>query len=338
MGKYDTNICTTLYKRDRLPGPSPAERDHMADIGLRWSMEHLLWLDEDIIPGSYYGELTWIWPSDYPGQATQEWLRENTTNLAPMFPHGHGFPELLSWFGADPDDPGDNANWGMIMGDEEVALPTSWVGYIPANLLHMPTRRPGGRPATKPVSHWTAGPGVYLRGTDGHDAEAASHEDLPVPGQPKLKTQETLRYFVLAGSQKPADVVRPAYMRPWDGDFVRPMAYIDDRVIPDCEFGCDAMYLMPGPAGKEEQLMEAHTLPHGTMITLTAMNYDDLTGLAAEAELYIGGEKHVLNKTFGAYVPPNVEQGPLVVRNMKKQMFLNVTHPVGEGIKKYPGG
>jgi len=338
MGKYDNYICTTLEKRDRLPGPSPRERDHMADIGLRWGMEHLLWLDEDIIPGSYYGELTWIWPSSYPNQASMEWLRANTTNMAPMFPHGHSFPEILSWFGSDPDDPDDNANWGMIMGDEEVVLPTSWVGYIPADMLHMPTRRPGGKPATKPVSHWTAGPGVYLRGTEGHDAASVKDQDLPVPGKPKLTTQDTLRYFILAGQQQPGSVTRPAYMRPWDGEFIRPMAYIDDKVIPDAEFGCDAMYLMPGPAKASEQLMEAHTLPHGSMITLTAMNYDDLTGLAAEADLYIGGEKHTLTQTFGAYIPPGVEAGPLVIRNMKKQMFLNVTHPVGAGIAKYRGG
>ena len=95
---------------------------------------------------------------------------------------------------------------------------------------------------------------------------------------------------------------------------------------------------MPSPAKSSEQVMEAHTLPHGTMITLTAMNYDDLTGLAAEADLYIDGEKHTLTKTLGASTPPNVEVGPLVIRNMQKQMFLNVTHPVGTGIAKFRGG
>ena len=84
--------------------------------------------------------------------------------------------------------------------------------------------------------------------------------------------------------------------------------------------------------------MDPHTLPHGTAITLTAMNYDDITDLAAEVELWIGGEKHVINKAFGAYIPPNVEQGPLVIRNISKQVFFMMSHPVGQGIEKYPGG
>ena len=176
MGKYDRNFCTTLYKRDRLPGPSPEERDKMAAEGVRYMMEHIFWIDEDIIPGAYYGELTWIWPPSYPNQATPEYLQKNTKSGNPMFPHAHDFPELLSWYGSDPDDPDDMNNLGMIMGDEEINLSTSWVGYIPAGMLHMPTRRAGGKPASKPVTHWTAGPGVYLKGTEGHDEEAAAKQ------------------------------------------------------------------------------------------------------------------------------------------------------------------
>lgn len=336
MGKYDKYFCTELYKRDRLPGPSPDERDIMADEGLRFFMEHILWIDDDIIPGAYYGELTWTWPMSYPNQASSEYLRDNTTNMAPMFPHAHDFPELLSWWGSDPDDPDDMNSMGMIMGDEEVPLPTSWVGYIPAGMMHMPTRRPDGKPAAKPASHWTSGPGVYTRGTEGDDVKATEEKELPVPGKPKLSTQETLKYFVFPGQK---DVIRPSYMRPYDPELMRPMAYIDDKVIPDCEFGCDTMFLMPdGAKASGELLMEAHTLPHGTSITLNALNYDDIKDLRAEAELWIGGEKHILTKGFGAYVPPGVEQGPFIIRNMTRQMFLMISHPVGEGIKKYPGG
>jgi hypothetical protein len=336
MGEYDKYICTTLHKRDRLPGPSPEERDRMAAEGLRYYMEHIFWIDEDIIPGAYYGEATWIWPRSYPNQVTDEYLQKNTRSQNPMFPHAHDFPELLSWWSGDPDDPDDMSSMGMIMGDEEVPLPTSWVGYIPAGMLHMPTRREGGKPAAKPVCHWTSGPGVYMKGTEGHDEEAAEQQDLPVPGKPKLSTRETLKYFVLAGQQ---DVVRPAYMRPYDPAFMRPTAYIDDKVISDCEFGCDTTYIVPdGARASGELLMEPHTLPHGTSITMDALNYDDITDLCAECELWIGGEKHIITKGFGAYIPPDVEQGPMIIRNIRKQLFFNISHPVGAGIRKYPGG
>ena len=128
-------------------------------------------------------------------------------------------------------------------------------------------------------------------------------------------------------------------MRPLDPEFTRPMAYIDQTVIPDAEFGCDTRWLLPGDTSKAGQvIMDEHTLPHGTSIACIAMNYDDITDLCAEVELWIGGEKHVINKGFWAYIPPNVPQGPMVVRNVTKQMFFMMSWPMGEGIEKYPGG
>jgi hypothetical protein len=62
-GKY---ISTRLNKRENLPGPTPQQRDILSAEGLRISMEHVLWLDSEVIPGSYYGEATWIWPQSYP--------------------------------------------------------------------------------------------------------------------------------------------------------------------------------------------------------------------------------------------------------------------------------
>jgi hypothetical protein len=60
--------------------------------------------------------------------------------------------------------------------------------------------------------------------------------------------------------------------------------------------------------------------------------------ISLKAELWIGGEKHIINKTFGAYIPPNVEAGPFIVRGVKQQMFLELAYPIGEGVKKYKGG
>ena len=83
--------------------------------------------------------------------------------------------------------------------------------------------------------------------------------------------------------------------------------------------------------------MDEHVSPHGTSIVLNAMNYTDITDLCAEAELWIGGEKHIVNKSFGAYVPPGIKQGPLVVRNVTKQLFFMMSYPIGKGIDKYRG-
>ncbi len=336
MGNYDKYICTTLHKRHLLPGPTPDERDMLAAEGLRIRMEHILWIDNDIIPGAYYGESTWIWPQSYPNQITPEELARRTTAIAPMFPHAHDFPELLSWWGSDPDHPDDTSTMGMIMGDEEILLNKSWVAYIPAGMIHMPTKPACGYITDKPVCHWTFGPGMYTREKKGHDKGTENRTDLPKPGAPRKNTNENLKYFVFGGDQK--DIKKPDYMRELDPGYARHMAYIDEKIIPGCELGCDTMYLLPGDTSKSGMLMmDAHSLPHGTSITFTAMNYDDITDLAAEVELWIGGEKHIINKCFGAYIPPNIEQGPLIIRNISKQVFFMMSYPVGDGIKKYPG-
>jgi hypothetical protein len=128
-------------------------------------------------------------------------------------------------------------------------------------------------------------------------------------------------------------------MFPYDPRYVRPMAYIDATVIPDCEFGCETLWLLPGEKSKAGyKMMEAHTLPHGTSIVFAAMNYPDITDLCAEVEIWIGGEKHVINRGFGAYIPPGVAQGPMIIRNITKQIFYMMSYPVGAGIEKYPGG
>jgi hypothetical protein len=98
------------------------------------------------------------------------------------------------------------------------------------------------------------------------------------------------------------------------------------------------MWLLPGEKSKAGQLMmKAHTQPHGTSIVFSALNFADITDLCAEVELWIGGEKHIINKSFGAYIPPDVEQGPMLIRNITQQIIFMISYPIGEGIKKYSG-
>jgi hypothetical protein len=337
MGKYDKYICTTLQKRDMLPGPTPAQRDKLAAAGRRISMEHVLWIDAEVIPGAYYGESTWIWPADYPNQISWEELMKQGMPAPGMFPHVHDFPELLSWWGTDPDNPEDTNSMAMLMGDEIIPLETSWVAYIPANLPHMPTRAVGTKVTKKPVCHWVSGPGgVYTRE---HSEKEEKSGEKKVAQPRVIKNMVTSKYarYMVYGT-KP-DQKRRDFMLPYDPRYVRPMAYIDETVIPDCEFGCETLWLLPGEKSKAGfTMMKEHALPHGTSIVLSAMNYPDITDLCAEVELWIGGEKHIINKSFGAYIPPDVAQGPMIIRNIEKQIFYMMSYPIGAGIRKYHGG
>ncbi len=330
MAKYDKYVCTKLFKRDMLPGPSPEERDQIAAQGQRIRMEHVLWIDEDIIPGAYYGESTWVWPPSYPHQMTDEAMSKFTGNAKPMFPHVHDFPELLSWWGTDPDHPEDTSGMGLILGDEEIPLPNSWVAYIPAGMMHMPTRGPGAKTTAKPVCHWTSGPGMYTREKD---EEEGKNRTVPAPR--KTGVFNNAKYIVTGYSK---EAKRQPFMQPLDPKYMRGIAFIDEKIVPGCEFGCDTFWILPGNQTKAgQEIMKAHTVPYGTSFVLNTMNYDDITDLCAEAEFWIGGEKQIITRSFGAYIPPGVEQGPLILHNVKKQIFFMMSHAVGKGIEKYRG-
>jgi hypothetical protein len=340
MGQYDKYICTTLEKRHLLPGPAPEQRDRLAAMGKRLPMEPVHWIDEEVIPGAYYGETVWMWPPDYPQQVMWEELAAQGFSTPAMFPHSHGFPELLSWWSVNPDDFADIDPMGMQIDDEIIPLPSSWVAYIPADLPHMPIFSSGVRSQifTRPTFHWTSGPGgVYTREKGDNPTTAEQEQKDPPVAREVAPGESKYARYVVYGTDP--GVVRPAYMRPLDPTYTRPMVYIDETVIPDAEFGCDTRCLVPGDTSKAGQVvMDAHTLPHGTSIGCVAFNYGDITDLCAEAELWIGGEKHVINKGFWAYIPPNVSQGPLIVRNIGRPVFLVMSWPMGAGIQKYPGG
>ncbi|HLA80691.1 MAG TPA: hypothetical protein VJP78_03530 [Thermoleophilia bacterium] len=339
MGQYDKYICTTLEKRHLLPGPTPGQRARLTAMGKRLPMEPVHWIDADVIPGAYYGETVWMWPPDYPNQMTWEQLGAAGFSTPTMFPHSHGFPELLSWWGANPDDAADIDVMDIQIGDEIIPLPSSWVAYVPADLPHMPIFRTGmvRQMFFRPTLHWTSGPGgAYSREADEQTKQAEEKQAQPTARQVDPSESKYARYVVFGTDP---GIRRPDYMRPLDPEITRPMAYIDETVIPDAEFGCDTRWLLPGDTSKAGQvIMDAHTLAHGTSIGCIAFNYDDITDLCAEVELWIGGEKHVISKGFWAYIPPNVSQGPMIVRSVTKPVALIMSWPIGEGIAKYPGG
>jgi len=340
MGQYDKYICTTLQKRHLLPPPTPEQRDRLAALGTRIPMEHVHWIDSDVIPGAFYGETTWMWPPEFPDQKMWEPLAAEGYSIPSMFPHAHSFPELLSWWGANPDDPSDIGFMRIQIGDEVIPLPSSWVAYVPADLPHMPVFESGVRSQihTRPTFHWTSGPGgVYKMGDDDQEGHTEREQDTATTAHEVDPVESKYARYVVFGT--PPDIKRPGYMRDPDPAYSRPMAYIDQTVIPDAEFGCESRWLVPGDTSAAGQvIMDEHVLPHGFTVACVAYNYDDLTDLCAEAELWIGGEKHVINKGFWAYVPPDISRGPLIVRNIERPVALVMTWPMGAGVEKYPGG
>ncbi len=56
--------------------------------------------------------------------------------------------------------------------------------------------------------------------------------------------------------------------------------------------------------------------------------------LGGEVELWLGGEKHIITKSFLAFIPKGLVHCPLIVRKVDRPIFHFATVPVGKYQKK----
>ena len=149
--KYGKFICTELIPNIPLPDYREWERDMIGKAwheGYRRGMEHIVWTDGSVIPGAFYSEIVWLWGKDMPNQRqgprmTEEemkaFLEKYPAAAQGVPPHAHPFPELLSFFGPDPDNPEElGCEVEFWLEDEQYFMTRSFVVYIPAlSLIHI---------------------------------------------------------------------------------------------------------------------------------------------------------------------------------------------------------
>jgi hypothetical protein len=142
--KYGKYICTELKQGVVMPGYKGDQKIGQGyRDGYRMGLEHVIWMDEEVIPGALYAECIWQWPDTMKDQRprikqeiiTPE-MAEKATGIAP---HSHPFVELFCYFGTNMDDPGDlGAEIEFWLEDEKFILTRSFQIYIPANMVHCP--------------------------------------------------------------------------------------------------------------------------------------------------------------------------------------------------------
>jgi hypothetical protein len=125
----------------------------------------------------------------------------------------------------------------------------------------------------------------------------------------------------------------PSYQHATDKKTTKRLAYIDQDTVPGAEFGSENMWLLPG-GPKEQKIMDPHKVNYTRFFGFYSYNYENIRDLGAEVELHIGGEKHIVKKSFAAFIPPNLEVGPIIIRNITKPLFFMVAAPCGKAIKK----
>ncbi len=112
----------------------------------------------------------------------------------------------------------------------------------------------------------------------------------------------------------------PSFEIKSDSKIVKPVITVDSEVIPGAQFYADTKWIVPGAKG-EIKLCESHTHEFGEMLGFFGYNYDNIQDLGAEIEITIDNEKNLMDRSFAAYVPPGIQHGPVVVRNVKRPIF-----------------
>jgi mannose-6-phosphate isomerase-like protein (cupin superfamily) len=156
--KYGKYICTDLKKGVVMPGYKGPQTigQGMLD-GYRRPLEHVIWMDGEVIPGAFYAECTWMWHPGMLGQRPRVFDREMIRKMPGIAPHTHAFDEVLTIFGCNPNDPSDlQGEIEFWLEDEKFILTKSFLAYIPAGMVHCPLKmyRMDGN-----MFHYTVGPG-----------------------------------------------------------------------------------------------------------------------------------------------------------------------------------
>jgi hypothetical protein len=112
----------------------------------------------------------------------------------------------------------------------------------------------------------------------------------------------------------------PPFEARTDPEIVKPVITVDNEVVPGAQFYADTRWILPGTKG-ELQLCDSHTHKFGEMLGFFGYNYDNIQDLGAEIEITIDNERNILDRSFAAYVPPGVQHGPIIVRNVQRPIF-----------------
>lgn len=121
----------------------------------------------------------------------------------------------------------------------------------------------------------------------------------------------------------------PAYRPKMDPKYVKRIVELDGESVPGAKFYSEAMWIVPGSPGPIVQV-ESHTHDFGEEIGFFGFSYEDIKDLGSEIDITIDNKKYTLTKSFLAYVPPGVQHGPIVIRNVKRPVMHFTAGPTSK--------
>lgn len=112
----------------------------------------------------------------------------------------------------------------------------------------------------------------------------------------------------------------PPHRRMMDPKYVKRIVELDEDSVPGAKFYSEAMWIVPG-SSEPLTKVDSHTHDFGEEIGFFGFNYEDIKDLGAEVDITIDNTKYTMTKSFLAYVPPGVQHGPIVIRNVKRPVM-----------------
>ena len=97
------------------------------------------------------------------------------------------------------------------------------------------------------------------------------------------------------------------------------IVWLDGGVVPGA-FYSECLWFWP-EAASDKVKVEAHKHDFSEVIAFFGTNFDDPHDLCGEVELWLEDEKHVMTKSFLAFIPVGMKHCPLIIRRIDKPMF-----------------
>ena len=103
------------------------------------------------------------------------------------------------------------------------------------------------------------------------------------------------------------------------------IVYLDKEVFPGADFYCEVLWFwprkVPKPKPDDPPGVPAHSHPFDEVIAFFGTNPDDLHDLSGEVELWIDGEKHLIDRSFMAFVPAGMVHCPLRINRIDRPIL-----------------
>jgi hypothetical protein len=312
----DHLLITGVRNNISLPPIRTDKPGAKAKAGQKNVMEHVVWLDEKVIPGSHlYSEAIWF----SPGQADKVIGGE-----VGMAEHSHPFEEVLAFFGSDIKTPRDlGAEIEVWLDGEKNLVSKTCLIFVPAGMKH----KVAFTKITKRVFHFSIG---------------ASNEFKVEPETKASKKAGTgtAKYIV-------DRLVPPKAEAPWsppppaeaaNGKGGR-ILFLDNDIVPggfytECVWVVPPPPNAPKPTAEQMEKFKAAVKPHkhnfAEVLCFFGTNPDDITDLDAEIELWINDEKHIITKSVMVYLPAGTMHCPLAFPRIGKPIIHFTCFPEGK--------